>query len=279
VEALEVLTRADPACSPLVNGGWGLVEPTRLQVALLGPRGSSRARDRRRGGLTRPTSRDDDARDPPSKAARHRSAVLATTSRRSRRSRVLPTEARYRCCPASSYLACRTPACIAFQPLAHETFTTRARRGRPGGLRLSREGRGRHTHRHEAVGVVRARRTRLSSTASCSPAIPATSGRDLPAVKRRCCHSLKARARRAPPCSISSTAPPSTLPSTSTSRSLRSPRWSASSPSPRSAAGGGQRGILGFHELKQRSRLRSSTQLSRYAPPCGGMRPFLAARA
>jgi Bacterial protein of unknown function (DUF899) len=49
----------------------------------------------------------------------------------------------------------------------------------------------------------------------------------------------RARARHAPPCSISWTARPSTSPSTSTSRSPRRRRSSASSPSPRNAAGGG----------------------------------------
>ena len=62
----------------------------------------------------------------------------------------------------------------------------------------------------------------------------------------------EARARRAPPCSISWTARPSTSPSTSTSPSPRRRRSTASSPSPPSAAGGGCAAVLGQHDLQPR---------------------------
>ena len=104
------------------------------------------------------------------------------------------------------------------------------------------QGRGsrRRPDRRQAVGAVRARQ---GLARDLQLHVPARSrrrrGRAPTAARRRSCRSRRARARRAPRCSTSSTAPRSTPASASTSRSSRRPRCRASSPSPRSAAGGG----------------------------------------
>ena len=56
------------------------------------------------------------------------------------------------------------------------------------------------------------------------PALRTTNGRARKAGKPRCCRSRRARARHAPPCSISSTVRQSTSPSGSISRSPGRPR-------------------------------------------------------
>ena len=155
--------RSTPYCgSALVIG---LVQPARVQLALLDPQGACQKEEwplgtATQGGRTgrigypgsrgnrrssrppfgyalltldrrnsqRPIMRRDDrAHVAPSTAARSRSAALATMARCSRGSRALRTGARFRRYSASTYLACRRPWRVASPPPTHRIFTARVR--------------------------------------------------------------------------------------------------------------------------------------------------------